>query len=95
MEDKVASLEAQIQLLSDLHSRVQTLRHIPVLLLRPSMASALTGQGLRPEFGQVKEVGDMIRAEHVQEALRAARDSLDKDASDLNPNMRRENRKRE
>ncbi|KAG6878532.1 hypothetical protein C0993_004430 [Termitomyces sp. T159_Od127] len=93
MEDKVASLQAQIQLLSDLHGRLQSLRHIPVLLLKPPMP-ALSGQTLRSELEQVRQVGDIIRAERVQEALRAARDSLGGDASDLNPNMRRDNRKR-
>ncbi|KAG5716306.1 hypothetical protein E4T56_gene10701 [Termitomyces sp. T112] len=93
MEDKVASLEAQIQLLSDLHSRVQTLRHIPVVLLKAPM-TPLSGQTLQPEFQQVRQVADTIRAEHVQEALRAARDSLGGDGSDLNPNLRREKRKR-
>ena len=93
MEDKVATLEAQIQLLSDLHGRLQTLRHIPVQLLKSPM-TPLSGQTLQPEFQQVRQAADTIRAEHVQKALRSARDSLGEDASDLNPNLRRENRKR-
>ncbi|GLB37234.1 putative regulator medusa [Lyophyllum shimeji] len=86
-------LEAQIQLLSDLHTKLQTLRHIPPALLRTPL-TALSTQTLRPEFQQVKEIADTIRTEAIQDALRAARDSLEGDTSDLNPNLRREKRKR-
>jgi len=89
--DKVVALEAQIQSLSDLQNRLQTLRRIPPLLLKTPTASTQTP---RPEFLQVKEIADTIRTEAIQEALGSARDSLQADTSDLNPNLRRENRKR-
>ncbi|KAF5386051.1 hypothetical protein D9615_002429 [Tricholomella constricta] len=91
--EKVVALEGQIQLLSELHNRLQTLRQIPPLLLKTSI-TPLSTQALRPEFQQVKEIADTIRTEPVQEALRTARDSLESDSRDLNPNLRRENRKR-
>ncbi|KAG6857268.1 hypothetical protein H0H87_007101 [Tephrocybe sp. NHM501043] len=90
--DTVATLQAQIQVLTDLQGRLQTLRNVPLQLLKPSMP--MVTQTLRPEFQQVKEIADTIRAEHVQDALRAGRESLARDTSDLNPNLRRESRKR-
>ncbi|KAG6820880.1 hypothetical protein H0H93_010224 [Arthromyces matolae] len=73
--------------------RVRALRHIPLGILKRPI-TPLSTQSLRPEFQQVKEIADTIRTKHVQEALRAARDSLEGDMSDLNPNFRRENRRR-
>ncbi|KAG6829555.1 hypothetical protein H0H92_004224 [Tricholoma furcatifolium] len=86
----VQTLQGQIELLTELQTRVQTLRHIPLVLLKPSISTVT----LRGEFEQVKEIGETIRAEGVQSALRAARDSLGGDGSDLNPHVRREKRKR-
>ncbi|KAG6908386.1 hypothetical protein DXG01_004815 [Tephrocybe rancida] len=90
ISDTQATLQSQIQVLTDLQNRLQSLRNIPLLLLKPSISTPT----LRPEFQQVQEIADTIRTEHIQEALRAGRDSLAGDTSDLNPNLRRENRKR-
>lgn len=87
---KVAVLQAQIQALSDLYNRIPTLRHIPPVLLKPSPITPT----LRAEFHQLKEIGDTIRSDPVQEALRTARESLGLDATELNSNPRRESRKR-
>lgn len=87
---KVAILQAQIQALSDLYNRIPTIRHIPPVLLKPSPITPT----LRAEFHQLKEIGDTIRSDPVQEALRTARESLRLDATELNSNPRRESRKR-
>ncbi|KAG5653620.1 hypothetical protein H0H81_011846 [Sphagnurus paluster] len=92
--EKLAALEGQIQLLSDVHTRLQTLRQIPGVLLQGPGTAGLGAPTLRREFQQMKEIADTIRTEPVQEALRTARDSLESDRSDLNPNLRREKRKR-
>ncbi|KAF8070277.1 hypothetical protein FPV67DRAFT_1486807 [Lyophyllum atratum] len=81
--DKVVALQAQIQSLHFDGSH-------PALLKTPTTST----QTLRREFLQVKEIADTIRTETIQEALGIARDSLEADTSDLNPNLRRENRKR-
>ncbi|KAG5646302.1 hypothetical protein DXG03_003899 [Asterophora parasitica] len=92
MTDKLVALETQIQLLTDLHTRLQTLRHIPPHLLKAP--APITGFGIQTEFQQLKEIADTIRTEPVQDALRAARDSLKEDGRDLNTYLRRETRKR-
>ena len=90
------TIQAHIQLLSDLHNRLQLLRHIPPLLLKTPVADDLTlpTKNISSYFHQLKDVSDTIRSTPVQEALRAARDSLQADATDLNPNFRREIRER-
>lgn len=94
--DKTVDIQAQIQLLSDLQARLQSLRHIPASLLKTPVPNALDLSAPMPrsEFQLVKEIGDIIRTEPIQDALRSARDSLRADGADLNPNLRRENRKR-
>ena len=96
---KAASLQAQIQALTDLHSRLQTLRQIPSLVLRPPASTNADGlllspQGqpsLRTEFERLKEIENVIRSEPTQEALRSARDSFQADTKELNFNMRWDN----
>lgn len=98
---KAAILQAQIQLLTELHSRLQTLRQIPSLVLRPPTSTSADGlplsphsqPSLRTEFEHVKEIGTIIRSEPIQDALRAARDSFQADTKGLNFNLRQENRK--
>jgi hypothetical protein len=100
---KAASLQAQIQSLTDLHSRLHTLRQIPSLVLKPPTSTSADGlplsphsqPSLRTEFEHVKEIGDIFRSEPIQDALRTARDSFQADTKDLNFNLRRENRKRQ
>jgi hypothetical protein len=99
---KAATLQAQIQSLTDLHSRLQTLRQIPSLVLKPPTSTSADGlplsphsqPSLRTEFEHVKEIGNIIRSELIQDALRVARGSFQADAKDLNSNLRRESRKR-
>ena len=99
---KATSLQAQIQLLTELHSRLHTLRQIPSLVLKPPTSTSADGlplsphsqPSLRTEFEHVKEIGSIVRSESVQDALRAARDSFQADTKDLNFNVRQENRKR-
>jgi hypothetical protein len=93
---KAASLQAQIQSLTNLHSRLQTLRQIPSLVLRPPASTTADGlllspgaqPSLRTEFERIKEIENIIRSEPTQEALRNARDSFQADTKDLNFNMR-------
>jgi hypothetical protein len=99
---KAASLQAQIQALTDLHGRLKTLRQIPSLVLKPPTSTSADGlplsphsqPSLRTEFEHMKEIGNVIRSDPIQDALRTARDSFQADTKDLNFNLRREHRKR-
>ncbi len=94
--NEIPLIEDRIQTLTDLYNRLQALRQIPSLFLKPPAAIDLPAPlpTLRPEFHNLKEIGDVVQSEKVQEALRAARDSEQKDKSELTPHFRRENRKR-
>jgi hypothetical protein len=97
-----ASLHAQIQALVDLHRRVKGLRQIPSHVLKPPTSTSADGlplsprsqRSLRTELEHVKEIGNIILSEGIQDALRSARDSFQVDTKDLNFNVRREDRKR-
>ncbi|KAI0356311.1 hypothetical protein OH77DRAFT_1401367 [Trametes cingulata] len=72
------TLRNHIQTLTDLNNRLQGLRHIPALLLRPppSDVHALPQASLlRHEFQELKEITESVRSEKVQDALKAARKS--------------------
>ncbi|KAI8969581.1 hypothetical protein BD414DRAFT_428312 [Trametes punicea] len=77
-QSDLQTLRNHIQTLTDLNNRLQTLRHIPALLLRPP-ATALNALPqaslLRHEFQELKEITEAVRSEKVQEALKAARKS--------------------
>ncbi|KAJ7129843.1 hypothetical protein C8R43DRAFT_1090060 [Mycena crocata] len=88
----VDRLSAQINSLSDLHSRLQLLRNVPPLLLKSSMP--FSSPSIRKDFQQLKELTETIRSDSVQEALLAAATSERTDKSDLSRNGRREIRKR-
>lgn len=93
--NEIQSFEERIQLLTDLYNRLESLRQIPTSLLKPPAANDLpTPVLLRSEFETLKAIGETVRSEKVQEALRAARDSEKSDRGDLSSNFRRENRKR-
>lgn len=97
MKDKQdESAAGQIQLLSDLHSRLQSLHHTPPILLRPPAPSGLVPAAptLHSQFQHLTEIAQILRSHPVQQALRSARDSYANDTSDLAPNPRREDRKR-
>ena len=93
--ENIQLFEDRIQLLTDLYNRLDGLRQIPITLLKPPAANDLpTPIPLRSEFETLKVIGETVRSERVQEALRVARDSEKGDRSDLGSNFRRENRKR-
>jgi hypothetical protein len=93
--DSTATLESQIELLTDVYNRVQMLRQVPPILLRPPVSfEPFTAQTIRGEFQRVKEVGDLIRSDPTQEALNRAQKSHEADTTGLDSNPRRENRKR-
>lgn len=93
--ENIRLFEDRIQLLTDLYNRLGSLRQIPITLLKPPAANDLpTPAPMRSEFGALKAIGETVRSERVQEALRVARESEKGDRSDLGSNFRRENRKR-
>jgi hypothetical protein len=90
----IQTLQKQIQDLTDVCNKLQTLRQIPGSLLTPTSNDiSLIGQ-TRPEFQRLKGIGDTIRSSPVQEALHRAQNSLGANATGINSNPRRENRKR-
>lgn len=92
----IMSLEERIETITDLYNRFQSLRQIPPALLRPPVTPDLSSSlvSLRPDISNLKEVGELIRSDKVQEALRVARASEKADKSELNSNSRRKCRKR-
>ncbi|CDO72770.1 hypothetical protein BN946_scf184994.g23 [Trametes cinnabarina] len=93
----VQTLRNHIQALTDLNNRLQALRHIPALLLRPPTAGIHTlpqSSLLRHEFQELKEIADVVRSQKVQDALTAARQSEAMEPQLLGFNIRRENLKR-
>jgi len=92
---ELSCLEHRIQAITDLYNRIQTLRHVPTLLLKPAISNDLSSLlSLRSELNDLKDIGEHIRSEKVQEVLRAARDSEKADKNELSSSIRRENRKR-
>lgn len=89
-------LEVQIQSLLDLQNRLQFIRQSPQSLLKAPFPHELPLSNLSPakEFHVLKEFEETLCSDPVQEALRIASESEKADKSDLNPNGRRENRKR-
>lgn len=97
----LAALRAKIQTLIDLNNRLQNLRQIPAVILRPPIpttSSALptvpSQQTLHHEYQELKEITETVRSERVQFALTAARDSEQKDKTELEFKRRRDTRKR-
>lgn len=91
------STEDRIQTLTDLYNRLQALRQIPTLLLKPGPSInelSAPSSTVRPEFQNLKDIRELLKSDKVQEALRTARESEKKDKSELTPDFRRENRKR-
>ncbi|KAJ2981137.1 hypothetical protein NUW54_g10911 [Trametes sanguinea] len=91
------TLRDHIQALTDLNNRLQALRHIPALLLRPPTAGvhALPQPSLlRHEFQELKEFAGAVRSEKVQDALKAARKSEGAEPKMLGFDVRRDNLKR-
>jgi hypothetical protein len=95
--ESTSHLSGQIQSLTDLHNRLQSLRHTPRILLKLPTFSGLVPPSfptLRSQFQQLNEIAQILRSHPVQHALRSAHDSFVNDASELAPNPRRDDRKR-
>ncbi|KAI0644647.1 hypothetical protein C8Q79DRAFT_912855 [Trametes meyenii] len=94
---ELQKLRNHIQTLTDLNNRLQALRSIPALLLRPPVSGvhALPQSSLlRHEFQELKQIADSVRSEKVQEALKAARKSEVAEPKIPGFDVRRENLKR-
>ena len=92
---ELSSLEDRIDTITDLYNRFQGLRQIPTLVLKPPSINDLPAPSpLRSEFDRLKDIGEHVKSQKVQEALRAARDSEKTDKDELSASVRRENRKR-
>lgn len=84
----LVTLQSQISTLTDLHSKIQSLRTIPPLLLRPPPAP------LVPPLQEIKDFAQTLKSDGVQEALRAAGESEKGDWKGVGVGGRREIRKR-
>ncbi|KAH9858638.1 hypothetical protein C2E23DRAFT_716748 [Lenzites betulinus] len=93
----VQAVRNHIDTLSKLNTRLQTLRHIPSLLLRPPVSGVHVlpqASLLRHEFQELKEIADTVRSEQVQDALKAARTSEAAEPKMVGFDVRRDNLKR-
>lgn len=91
------TLRNHIDTLTNLNSRLQTLRHFPALLMRPpATASHMLPPTsvLEYEFKELKEIAQSVRSEQVQDALKAARKSEASEPKVVGLDVRRENLKR-
>ncbi|KAI0371049.1 hypothetical protein BV20DRAFT_1035406 [Pilatotrama ljubarskyi] len=90
------TLRNHIQTLTDLNTRLQTLRHIPALLLRPPSGVHALPQAslLRHEFQELKEIAESVRSPKVQDALKAARSSEAAEPKIVGFDVRRDSLKR-
>ncbi|KAL1942717.1 hypothetical protein VTO73DRAFT_4957 [Trametes versicolor] len=91
------TLRNHIDTLTNLNSRLQTLRHFPALLMRPpATASHMLPPTsvLEYEFKELKEIAQSVRSEQVQDALKAARKSEAAEPKLVGLDVRRENLKR-
>ncbi|KAF5370707.1 hypothetical protein D9758_002072 [Tetrapyrgos nigripes] len=87
----MSRVESQLQALRDCYSRVQTLRNLPqTLLTGPKQMVWLSG----PQFAELKGIGETIKSEEVQEALRAA-EASEKADGNVGIDVRRKQRRRE
>lgn len=94
----LTTLKARIQTLTDLNNRLQNLRQIPAVILRPPVVTQPSGlpniPQLHHEYQELKEITEAVRSEKIQSALIAARDSEKKDKTELEFKGRRDIRKR-
>lgn len=91
------TLRNHIDTLTNLNSRLQTLRHFPALLMRPpATASHMLPPTsvLEYEFKELKEIAQSVRSDQVQDALKAARKSEAAEPKLVGLDVRRENLKR-
>ena len=79
---EISRLESQIQALSDLSTRLQQLRNVPTWLYK-SPNSMMPMEPIREQFENLRQLGSSLTSEIIQEALKAARESEEKDKSEL------------
>ena len=79
---EISKLESQIQALTDLSTRLQQLRNVPAWLYK-SPNSMMPMEPIREQFENLRQLGNNLTSEIVQEALKAARESEEKDKSEL------------
>jgi hypothetical protein len=87
---QLSTLQGHARTLSDLHDSLQSLRQIPSRLLQPPIQTP----AVMHQFQQLKVFGEILCSDESQTALQSAQDSEKADKNDLNPNFRRQNRKR-
>jgi hypothetical protein len=90
---EITKLKEQVQVLTDLTTRLHQLRNVPAWLLR-SPNSVFPLIPIRIEFQTLKELGEGLCSETAQEALRTAKESEEEDKSELRFNSRANNKKR-
>jgi len=79
---EISKLESQIQALADLSTRLQQLRNVPAWLYK-SPNSMMPMEPIREQFENLRQLGNNLTSEVVQEALKVARESEEKDKSEL------------
>ena len=79
---EISKLESQIQALADLSTRLQQLRNVPAWLYK-SPNSMMPMEPIREQFENLRQLGNNLTSETAQEALKAARESEEKDKSEL------------
>jgi hypothetical protein len=82
------ALQSKISTLADLHSKIQSIRAIPPLILRPPPPP------FTPPLQDLKDFAQTLKSDGVQAALRAAAESEKEDSKGLRIGGRREIRKR-
>ena len=88
---EIPRLESQIQALTDLSTRLQQLRNVPAWLYK-SPNSMMPMDPIREQFENLRQLGNDLTSEVVQDALKAARES-EKDKSELTLKYRRDTNK--
>src|SRR5882757_3752677 len=68
---EISKLESQIQALTDLSTRLQQLRNVPAWLYK-SPNSMMPMEPIREQFENLRQLGNNLTSEIVQEALTAA-----------------------
>ena len=98
---EIQTLEERINVLTELNTRVEKLRHAPSVLRLPPGSSLATNvlvaspaTLLQESFGQLKELSDTVKSDSLQNALKAATESEAKDHTELVFHARRKNVKR-
>lgn len=88
---EISRLESQIQALTDLSTRLQQLRNVPAWLYK-SPNSMMPMDPIREQFENLRQLGNNLTSDIVQEGLKAARES-ERDRSELTLKYRRDTNK--